>query len=80
MVSKLRIKSINHEQNRRSTLYTISWVFDFSGVGFGKIEVGNEGEGGETGEGGANECWRVSAGEGTEMLDADDEPDEGVGE
>ena len=42
--------------------------------------AGNEGEGGATGEGSANELWRVSAGEGTVMLDADDEPDEGVGE
>ena len=55
-------------------------MFDFSDVGFGRIEAGNEGEGGETGEGDANELWRVSAGEGTVMLDADDKPDEGVGE
>jgi len=57
MVSKNpRIKSINHERNRRpSTLYTISWVFDFSDVGFGRVAAGDEGQGGEPGEGGANE-------------------------
>lgn len=55
-------------------------MFDFSDVGSGRVETGNEGEGRETGEGRANELWRVSAGEGGEMLDADDEPDEGVGE
>jgi hypothetical protein len=53
---------------------------DFSDVGFGRVEAGSATEGGETGEGGANEFWRVSAGEGAEMLDADDEPDEGGGE
>ena len=50
-------------------------MFDFSDVGFGRAGAGNEGEGGALGEGGANEFWRVSAGE-----DADDKPDEGVGE
>ena len=74
------IKRINHKRNRHRHLHTISWVFDFSDVGSGRVETGNEGEGRETGEGRANELWRVSAGEGGEMLDADDEPDEGVGE